>query len=219
MTPGAHIEVLVRGEWIAVEVTHVPTEDAAAYLGRCRDGKQLAWTADAEMRAGVGASVAERVELHRPSEIDALREQLAEADARTAAIDALGRRVAELQNAAIVKLEDRLADAQRVIASVESLASLAMHFGAELCKRLESSQEMREVWRNIAGAGFEANEMYVIGRRDGLRLGEHRDALVRDVLRAAEAMHTDGTRHEQCVFDDAVRAWIAAGRPGAGEEG
>jgi hypothetical protein len=153
MTPGAHIEVLVRGEWIAVEVTHVPTEDAAAYLGRCRDGKQLAWTPDAEMRAGVGATIAERVEPYRPREADVLREQL---DDAVDVIAWLEGRCAGLEMRAMLAEDERVAalhgEALSVAAFQRLLSRAELHYKAGRRDGMAVAAHKGELVRDVVEA-------------------------------------------------------------------
>jgi hypothetical protein len=219
MTPGAHIEVLVRGEWIAVEVTHVPLEAGHSYIGRTRAGFKLSWPTDAEMRAGVGATIAERVELR-------------EANERVAAIDAIGRRVAGIQNDRIMALEGQLDEARKLVAGLEGRCA-----GLEM--RALLAEEEREEWRVTYGALAMAVEMqdgdlaaaldraaqfdmaatgkdadarryrdmaeqaYTIGRRDGMAVAAHRSELVRDVIEAARAYANPALHGD---------AYMAAGR-------
>lgn len=88
-------------------------------------------------------------------------------------------------------LADRLADAQRCIEHQE--------------KQIRTLAEQREI-------------AYVTGRRDGLAVGAHRDALIADVLRETEAYAAGGYEGSDAC-DRALRAWIRAGRPGLAREG
>jgi hypothetical protein len=69
-------------------------------------------------------------------------------------------------------------------------------------------------WDDCYAAIDTQSAAYQLGRRDGLAVGAHRDALIADVLRAVDAYHADLTRHTEARLDHVMARWRAAGRPG-----